>query len=411
MGRPKKYTTRGEKIRAKKQYRKNELKRVAGKIWRLVIPHIEGYGESPEHGHPGLESLKAEVLAKIRLKEGPRGLEKWCVAWQKHPTNGLPHLDILLIYQKRIKHTLNRFDYALKHGNLTKYKKLNRAILQYGCKEDPSPLSNIDVDHALKEQQVRESLYSAMQRAMVADPFGFNPIGWLNDNDLFRAASKANYTKSIRMIRDRQSDICHKQLLKKPGFRQITRSLVEQRLSPEQLEIYDSWKGYQTIVDHLNQIPRFGFNRPHKTSNLLLVGRPNIGKTTLCRKIRDYCASYPIGIKGGWWPFFKDHTYTVLDWQEFNLGVYDYTTLLTLLQGQSLKLPIKGGHVMKSDNPLIIMTSNKSLASHIDSKFYQEEDRCLSRLNLKPRITEVIVPEGRDLFILLKLIISKVANS
>ena len=407
MARPRKYHTQAQRVAAQKLAQKNRQKRTKGRFWRLVIPALQGYGQHPSRPHPGLESLKARACAKLRLKEAKRGLEGWCVAWQTHPTTGLPHLDILLKYSKAVLNPMTRYDYVIKHGNLTRYRTLNKAILEYGSKEDPHPVTNIDITHTLLQQAIKRDMYSAMESEMLKDPFKFQAKRWLHERDLYRAAAKTSLFKSLRMIEMRQKEICHEILHKKSGFRLITRELIEQNLSPGQLRRYDSWEGYQIIVSHINQIPTYGYKRPHKTPNLLIVGRPNTGKTTLCRKIRQMCATYPIGIKGGWWPCFHDQTYTLLDWQEFNLNVYSYSDLLILLEGQGTKLPVKGGHVMKTDNQLIIMTSNKALKSHIFDKFKESSDRQIAVTNLKPRITQVTIPDQHDLFMLLKLIIPK----
>lgn len=405
MPRPKKYKTQAERKAAISASNEKSIrtKRIKSRFWRLVIPAIEGYGINPPKGHPPLEALKAEVLDALEAKEGPRGLEHWCVAWQTHSGSGLPHLDILLGYSKGVLNAATRYDYLFKHGNLTRYKKLNAAIVEYGTKEDPSPLSNIDSDHLVLQQAVKADMYSAMEEALVKDPFSFKPLEWLNTHDLFRAASKTAYTKNLKIIRDRQAILCYQALLKCPGIAPITPKVIKERLSQSQYRKFNSWSGYGTIVDHINQIPEYGFNRPHKTSNLLLVGRPNTGKTTLGRRLSELVASYPLGVRS-WFPSYSDDVYSLMRWEEFTLSTYKYDLMLRLLEGEAMQLPIKGGHIRRHNNQLIIMTSNWSLQEHICRRFYHETDRAHARLNLAPRVTEVIIPKNHDLFILLKLL-------
>lgn len=389
-------------------------RRVFGRYWRLVIPALSGYGTHPPRDHRGLTALKAATLDLISVRESARGLDGWCVAWQTHPGTGLPHLDILLTYSKRVANPATRYDYLVKHGSLTRYRSVNAAILSYGLKQDKTPLTNIDVPIRMKQSRVRAGdLYPLMEQAMLKDPYGFQPCKWLDAHDLYRAASATNVYKAMRLVRDRQQAVCHRLLRQRPGVREITREVVVERLTPEQLAVYDSWGGYAVIVGHINQIPRHGWRRPHKSQslqpldymNLYVCGRPGVGKTALAMAIGRHCAVYPLGTRGGWFPSFQSRVYLMMVWDEFNLKTLPYGDLLKLLQGRPMELPVKGGHARRGDSQLIYMTSNLPLESHICKRFSSEQDRCYSRANLRERITQVQVPDDLDLFLLLKLIV------
>lgn len=140
---------------------------------------------------------------------------------------------------------------------------------------------------------------------MLADPFNFEPFKWLHDNTLDAAISKTNWAKHISLVKKQQQVVCNNMLVNKSGMKEITRDLIEQSLSPDEIKIYDSWDGYQVIVNHLNQVPLYSFDRPHKLTNLMLVGRPNIGKTALARKIRDFVAVYSFGVSN-WFPRYQN---------------------------------------------------------------------------------------------------------
>lgn len=387
-------------------------KRVTGRYWRLVIPALDGYGVFPPRAHEGLLRLKQQVVDLLCHNQSSRGLDGWCVVWQTHAGSGLPHLDILLTYGKRVTNSPSRYDYLVKHGSLTKYRSLNRAILVYGLKQDSNPITNIAVQHRLNELNVRHNLYSMMQEAMLLDPFGFRARRWLTQKGLWAAAVRTNLFKTLRALTCRQQEECRARLVKKAGIRQITRDLVESALSVSELAQFDSWRGYATIVNHINQIPKWGYNRPHKSAcqdplscrNLLVCGRPGIGKTALSMQIERYCPVYPLGTKGGWFPSFISGVYTMMVWDEFDLGVLPYGNLLKLLEGRPMQLPVKGGHAKRADNQLVYMTSNWSLQQHISHKFSTGIDRQHARLSLLQRVTEVRVPQHLDLFILLKLV-------
>lgn len=381
-------------------------KRVKGRYWRLVIPAIKGYGIRPSRPHPGLKALKHQVLDCLLAREKSRGLEHWCIAWQTHPGSGLPHLDILLGYKVAVQNTLKRYDVLLKHGNLTRYRTLNVGIIQYGRKEDPEPLSNIlSSQNLIFQAQINEGrLYNILERAMRQDPWNFRMQDWLEERNLYRFASRKGYISCKRILTEQQAAICRQSFKNRAGVAQITREVITRLLSAGELKSFKSWSGYQRVVDFINQIPIWGYHRPHKTPNLLLVGRPNTGKTSLLNALAKRTSVYPLGTRGGWFPGYCDGVFKLLRWDEFSLKVYPYPQLLRMLEGISITLPIKGGHVPRRDNQLIIMTSNLTLQQHICNKFKAVAGRQYARLNLAPRVTEVIIPQDVNLFLLIKLL-------
>ena len=406
MPRPKKYRSEQQRRAAKQsQDRQAGKKRLAGRYFRLVVPALEGYPSDWKWQSERIRELRASVVDLLTAHERSRGLDRYLVAVERHQGSGQPHLDILMRYIKRIQNPLNRYDYLVKHGNLIRYRTVNTAILDYGRKQDPSPLGNLDAARVIAESRVRTELYTMMKQAMMRDPFKFDPIDWLADTGLDDAAVRTNMYKTIRAVKDRQSRECNRRLAMRPGIREITPELIRQRLSDDELRVYHSWPGYATIVDHINQIARWGCMRPHKTPNLYLCGPPNTGKSTLLRQIAKHCATYPLGTRDGWFPHFKSGVYTMLVWDEFDLRTYRYTDLLKLLEGAPMKLPQKGGHVERADNQLIACTSNLTLREHISMRFRTAENRAHSRANLGVRFTEVCIPRGHDLFMLIKLII------
>ena len=414
-GRPIKYITKTERQNAIKNSKKNSnSKRLIGRYFRLVVPALAGYPPDWKWQSERIRELRAHAVDLLTARERKRGLSSYLVAVQRHGGSGRPHFDCLLVYSRKIYNTPGRYDYLIKHGNLTRYRTVNTAILDYGRKEDPSPMGNLDARQVVAESRVRTELYTMMQGAMMQNPFKFDPISWLHENDLNRAAVKTNVYKAIRMCRDKQSAECNRRLTLRPGIREITPELIQERLSDQELQAYRSWQGYQVIVDHLNQIPRYGFKKPHKSQsviahdykNLYICGRPGIGKTALAMQVQKHCSTYPLGTRGGWFPAFQSGVYKLLVWDQFSLSVYPYPDLLKLLEGRPMKLPQKGGHVQRADNQLIYMTSNMRLERHISKKFHNAEDRAISLANLRERITTVFVPENFTLLWMQKLIVA-----
>ena len=379
--------------------KKGGTSRVSGKYFRWVVPAL---GPDPAP----LLTLKGDVLERLKEKEMKRGLEHYMIAAETHPTTGQYHLGILLLYDERRMVSGTYYDrLAGKHGNLTRYRTLNASILAYGEKEGDSPLTNIKekLDNFLMEKRVSKGAYSILHGAMMLDPFRFDAVRFIASKGLTRAFSRTAWQKHLSMLRMVREDECNRILLAKPGLRFIDKALIEERLSPKELKLYNSWKGYGVIVDHLNQIPRWGSYRPFKTKNLFLVGRTGIGKTTLGLKIRERVAVYNKNVSN-WFPRYRSGVYGMVLWDEFSLQTTPYPSLLMFLQGLQMDLQYKGGSVLRTGNQLVLMTSNLTLEMHIKRRFRSEENRNLSRENLRARITEVRVPHDLDLFLLLRLI-------
>ena len=412
-------------------------------IYRLVVRNIEGYGTFPIPTKgtkrqadvcPQLDVLKQQVLARLLQKQNRRKVKPihWAVAWQTHPATGLPHLDVLVVFQRNFKPILTSFDYLIKdlgiqqrdvdddvgtgHVWITPYspKKLNKAILDYGFKEDPAVITNITLQQ--QQQLVRVTLlkadsYSYLYDRMKEDPLHFNVQQYVQKHNLSKLIS--NWSSVKTKLKDMQVAAANLLLKQKPGFKYIDRPLVEANLSSRQLLTYDSWPGYQTIVDYLNQVPTYSYRRPLKTKNLLITGLPNIGKTSFIESdlnrtyncIERYNAIYPMSSKT-WWPNYRSQVYQLISWNEAKLTSYSYDTILKVLEGSKVDLPQKGSSTLKYDNPLVLMTSNMTLQQMIRQKFNYSEDYVqMARKNLAVRVQNVVVPDGYDLFLLQKLLV------
>ena len=423
-----------------------KIKKFDHSIYRLVIRNIEGFGTFPIcplgskrelNVSPKLEQLKQQVLDLLRQKEGKRSANfySYSIAWQTHTATGLPHLDILLVYQKNLSLYVTSYDYLIKklkikqretyddvgvgHVWITPYssKKLSKAILDYGQKEDPSVLSNLKQQtkqDILRLHDFKADPYRYLELQMLKDPFGFNLQQYARQHDLYKNISGWS---SIKVkLKDSQLAAANLSLQNKLGFRFIDRALIQSRLSPQQLKLYDSWSGYQTIVDYLNHIPLKKGLRPMKTKNLLITGAPSIGKTSLFHSpnheanqvcIEDFCSVYQMGMTT-WFPQYRSHVYHMILWNETRLTSYSFDTILKLLDGSFLDLPTKGSVAPKRDNPLIVMTSNMTLQQMIFQKFNNNLGfRNMALKNLAVRVQNIIVPEGYNLFILQKLLLSR----
>lgn len=350
------------------------------------------------------QQWKADVLDRLLTsKTAKKGVRYYSLAVQSH-ADGSPHLDLLLVLQKRTDLFLDQLDFLCqKHGDLTRYRTLNAAILAYGSKQD-SPLSNVpNVDYVLNEQEIRRDPYALLQRRMRQDPFGFDLAEHCVLHDYFNKLP-TYFSLERRLLRE-QSTICSLRLKAKPGIRFIDDELIRSSLTSSELALFHSWSGYRVIVDFLNQIPTYGFDRPFKTPNLLLVGPPNVGKTSLILEVMRHTAVYPVGTQN-WFPKFRNHVYRLMFWDEWVPSMMPWQALLMLFQGLPMDLPYKGGSILKRDNQLWIMTHNVDLAVHVSQLRRYLGDDCVRRslAVLRTRVHEVRVPADKPLFLLLKLI-------
>lgn len=413
-GRPKgsvKYNTDWERKAAQMYLR--------SRYFRLVIPNLQDYKDKPSH----LNKLKGDTLNLLLAKQ--THLQHYKIAVQTHPTTGIPHLDILLLYSQSVLKTLVRFNYLIKPGHLTRYRKLNQAILAYNDKEDKQVLSNLpktvnpstgelseDTSRILNIADLKKDPYSYLQQQMLKDPLHFNLEQYVRLHNLDPHITGWFSIKT--KLKDMQAAAANLQLKQKSGFKYINKALIESNLNSDQLKVYHSWSGYQTIVNYLNQIITHGGYRKMKTLNLLITGPASVGKTSLFHNpnheahenpIQDYIAVYPMGMST-WFPQYRSGVYKLILWNEAKLTSYAYDTILKLLQGSYLDLPTKGGVAPKRDNPLIIMTSNLSLQQMIQQKFgYNKAYEQMARKNLAVRVENVVVPPGYDLFLLQKLLV------
>ena len=365
------------------------------------------------------QKITKNQLVKYLLEQNPNNFklrpEKYLVCQQTY-LDGTPHFHAILCYSRR-KQILNSafFDYKTIHPNIQTMRNM-KAALEYVCKEDPTPYTNMDLiqQKRIAKVQHSSSIYQFLRQQMMKDPFNFDVFSYCTKHDLDRQVYKANYTKAVNLLKNVQQAYCNKVLFQKPGFKFIDRPLIQSKLSPSELKTFDSWGGYQIIVNYLNQVPLYGNKRQMKTKNLLITGQASIGKTSLFHNpnhkpdkscIEDYCAVYHMGMST-WFPLYRSGVYHMILWNEAKLTSYSYDTVLKLLEGSYVDLPVKGGVAPKRDNPLIVLTSNMTLEQMILQKFhYSKSLQDMARSNLSVRIQNVVVPQGYDLFLLQKLFV------
>jgi hypothetical protein len=377
---------------------------VQGTNFRWVVPQL------PPEVWDTKQTFKTDLLDRLKSsKTARKGIRYYSIAIESH-ADGNPHLDLLLIFEKSIRLTNIELDFLCsKHGDLTRYRTLNQAILQYGSKQD-SPLSNLqNVEFILNEQDIKRCPVTFLMRQVDKDPFGFDFLEYCLDNNHFTTIQRWSYVKN--KIKDYQETTCNKLLKSKPGIRFISDELINTTLSDSQLKTYRSHPFYSTIVRYLNDISTYGWERPFTSRQLYVSGRSRIGKSYLIRTLSQYTSTYPVGTQN-WFPKFQNFTYKLMIWDQCDLKMMSKQQMLQLFDGDPFNLPYKGGSILKRDNQLWLMCSNKTLQQQFVHAGYDTSRDPLSGqyldqqvTALRNRIQQIVVPQGYDLEIVRKLVL------
>ena len=377
------------------------------------------------------QRLSKDFLASYLLHLNPNDRKlkpiKYRIGEQMYD-DGTPHLHAILIYPKRKQVTTpTYYDVLGIHPNIQTIRNY-KAALQYVQKEDPHPITNMDLPQERRVARAKDSssLYELLQEQMLKDPYTFDVNDYCRDHGIFKQIYKANYTKAINLLRRAQYAQDRGRSRELQGVKFITPELVQDRLSDDQISEFYSHPCYQRIIDHINQIYRYP-NRsvntmaPSKTPHLLITGPASIGKSALVDHrptsqyphpgLASYMATYHLSIGQKFFPPYRSWGYRLVRWNQFTIASdmfpkSGYNRLLDYLEGAPSALPQKGRPpVERQDNPKHIMTSNRSLEEHICKTFNSKSSRDLSRMNLGTRVDCVIVPSGKDLHFLRKLFI------
>ena len=355
--------------------------------------------------------------------------EKYLVCEETYE-NGTPHFHVILMYPKRKDITIQSYyDYLGIHPNIQVMRNM-KAALDYVYKEDLNPITNMDIVQEKRIARAKDSssLYQLLQQQMKKDPFNFNVMQYCDQHNIFKQIYKTNYSKAISLVRFAQQARCHSILTNLPGIRLITRPLIQSVLTDSELSEYDSWNGYQKIIDHINQIVNYPNKNAHtrlppKTLHLYLVGDSDIGKSSLVNWIsseefgnpglQHYFSTYYLNVSERYFPPYTTYMSSIVYWDEFviNSSVFPkkrYNELLTYLSGSPTQIPIKGRlPVRRIDNPKHILSSNLTLDQQVKSAFKSEQSQVKALMNLRSRLDQIIIPKGKSIHFLRKLFVKK----
>ena len=332
----------------KKTSKKNITKRrftVTGRYVFLTIPHFD-------------KLEKSYKMIQLRSKEFL--IEKFAVVLETHTNNinKSKHLHIYVQFTKIREVSLKFFDFLGKHGKLEKVRN-SAAVLQYMNKENVCK-SSFDVYESLLENS---RTFASTIAKMMSD-------GWSEAELIIKyqsiLASKpwfSAFSFGKKAIAARKAG-----LRTTSRMRKITREIIESRLSPEELNKFDSDNQFQIFVDYINKILSYGNQQLHKQCCLSLVGQPSIGKSTVVNALKAFFATYIFPLDG-WHTQYDNGIYEIILWNEWDIRLLSRSDLLLFTEGEIVDLRVKYTKAIKEDRPMIIFTSNHTYVEQVNRRY------------------------------------------
>ena len=306
----------------------------------------------------------------LELKSEELFIRKFAVVLETHtndPNKG-NHIHVFVEFTQRREIGLKFFDFIGKHGKLEPVRSIH-AVLQYMNKENVCK-ANFDVWISLLENS--KTFANTIRRMMVA--------GW-SEGELIRKygnqlASKP-WSSAIRF--GHKAVLAEDALKARPTtrMRQITREIIEKRLSPEELKVFDSDHQFAIFVDYVNKILRYGNQQLHKQCCLSLVGKPSIGKSTVVNELKKFFTTYIFPLDG-WHTQYDNGVYEIILWNEWDIKLLSKSDLLLFTEGEIVDLRVKYTKAVKKDRPMIIFTSNETYQNQARKRYGYDRDWCAS---------------------------------
>lgn len=311
--------------------------------------------------------LSREIIFQTlneRFKE--KSLSGLAVCQEKHK-DGSNHYHVFLDFSKSFETENARlFDIEDDHPNVQGIRNREKA-LAYLLKEDKHVLMDKHMDAlcGLWDSTVRHKVEQMLQK-------GYGPdytATLLGDYGYKHPDRIRKWWKVLNSAKIREKE------LQKDGW----------------IAVLEKFKGIDTrIYDALEIAHKYeGKIRPLKTLNLLLWSTtPSYGKTTFTLALQKHLKTFDFPTDG-WWDGYDDNFYQLIIWNECSFVGWQIQQINKLFDGSSMQLPIKGSKQTKTDNPLIVCTSNLDLTGLLKQKGYDQEKIDFYLPILRTRIQEV----------------------
>lgn len=311
------------------------------------VPRKKGFrlqGKNLFLTFPQCPAKKEEVQVRL-LGKWQEELDWYIIAEEDH-ADGTPHLHLLLSFKEQFRTCrLDAFDFlGGKHGNYQVAKNQKKCV-QYVTKSDNYLAVGIDVASVL---QKKSGKFGTLAKLIMEG----NTLQQLNDVDpgsvLMHKRKLEEYIAWNGRRKEKEAKLVWKPFL--------AADVVD----------LDSTAEIQ-IAEWLNQ----NIKRPKefKSKQLYIWGPPNMGKSSLIRKLSEYLNVYHIPRDEDFYDEYEDEIYDLAVLDEFT-HTKTMQWLNQWLDGQTFYLRKKGGQIRKSQNIPTIILSNFDVI-HNFNKLYE----------------------------------------
>ena len=343
-----------------------------------------------------------EVYDKLLLEDKLEHLAVVCETHTKDVNKGR-HIHVYLSYLKKRRLSLRHFDF-LQNGVHVEKVKNTESLLAYMNKENECK-TNFDVWRKLLSHSRSMAAKTVTRMAELGHDLRQVQVkyGDLLCNLPWETMRKfAHYRAHYAREFSQRKGISQQ-------LRWIDRSLIEARLTQEELEIFDSDPQFQTLVDYINKVKKFGSEQIHKECCLSIVSEPSTGKSSLLLKLAEHYNNYNFPIDGWHREQYENNVYSMWTWNEWDIGSVNWSDLLLLLEGFETDLRIKGSKTVKLDRPMLFLVSNDTYLEHYRKRFGYLKRQSPRSYEVRQRALAVRIKElnfgEKNLFFLQKLFV------
>ena len=314
------------------------------------------------------------------------------------------HIHVYLSYLKKRDLSLRHFDFLQNGVHVERVKNIE-CLLAYMNKENVSQ-ANFDVWRKLLGHSRSMAAKTLTRMALLG--FDLKEIQVKYHDILGNLPWKTMSTFAIE-VANNAYDISNRKGLA-DQLRWIDRDLIQKRLTPTELELFDSDPQFQTLVDYINKVKKFGSEQIHKECCLSLVSAPSTGKSSLLLMLAKHYNNYNFPIDGWHRDQYKNNIYSMWTWNEWDIGSVNWSDLLLLLEGFETDLRIKGSKTVKLDRPMLFLVSNETYEQHYRKRFKYLERQSPASYKVRKEALDVRIKElnfgKQNLFFLQKLFVS-----
>lgn len=307
--------------------------RVAAKQFFLTFPQVA-------------PSTYDDIVSMLQTSQD-NSLESAIIATEKHK-DGNPHLHIYIAFhQKKNIKDPKYFD-----------KYFHPATRDYHCN-----IQSVRSKKSVWKYITKDGMYTTIgiPRAFVEDLVGKNDL-----TDILKFADEA---LDLVAIREKYPEFTFRNYDKLKNWVQTARvkrqrdAVVEMQWPTSSMFVMRNWPvddlgTYQFLAKFLYS----NLTRPRRfrQKQLYIYGPPGCGKTTLLRLLSKHFSVFTASMSEDFYDLYMSDHYKICHFDEFRSGSKSITFMNAFLDGSRYVLRQKGHQVLKTDNPLTIITSNVS---------------------------------------------------